>query len=163
MASAQDDLKAISETARDLAYKQLEMLIKAIDSFDTKALGVLAFDGAALGAVLAARGLVFPHRWEWVAIGLILSSVAAALCIWTRSWNLGPEPRKFYDRLTASGVALGDATAANIVLVSQLGGDNGAIAQNRAAMIWKSWFFGASLGFTGATGVLSALLVGRAI
>src|SRR2546422_8766201 len=107
-----DDLNAIAETARDLAYRQLDAQFQSSDNFDTKALAVLAFDGAAIAAILAATGLFYERSWLIPITLLVLGGVFALISVQRLSWDDGPDPRTFYDKATRSGVGVGSAAAA---------------------------------------------------
>ncbi|SRR5713101_7071639 len=112
------DLTTIAETARDLPYRQLDEQLQAGDNFDTKLVGILGFDGAALAAVLAFKDSL--HGWWAVTtFGILLSSFFSAFAIRGVNWALGPYPSEFYDEATKGGVGSGSATMANLELVSE--------------------------------------------
>jgi hypothetical protein len=140
IADAQDDLKAISESARDLAYRQLDEELQSCDNYDAKTVGVLGFDGAGVAAILATKD-AFHGWWGIPASLLLLSTLWALLCIRSSSWDVGPDPKKFYDEAIARGVDVGSAAAANAKLVSELGGPKGAIAKNEKILAWKAKFY----------------------
>jgi hypothetical protein len=103
MAVSMDDLKGIADAARDLAYRQLDPQIQASNNFDAKALGLLAFDDAALAAILAAPAL-FNEHWEIPALVLGISAAFAIFAMRKSDWDEGPDPRDFYDHATQGGV-----------------------------------------------------------
>ena len=67
---------ATSRVARDLAYRQLDAQLRAFDSFDFKAAGLLGLDGAGLAAILAAKD-TFGGGWWYPALGVLVSAVFA--------------------------------------------------------------------------------------
>src|SRR5437879_2637692 len=105
MSTPADELKAITETARDLAYRQIDAQLQASDNFDAKALGVLGFDGAALAAILAAKDLYVGPTWTIAGILIVISAAFAALTMQSFRWDVGPDPRRFYDHATGAGVS----------------------------------------------------------
>jgi hypothetical protein len=155
-----DEIKAVTQTARDLGYRQLDAQFQSSDNFDTKALGVLGFDGAAVAAILAAKDLFYPLSWTIPAVLLVISAMFALFSIQTIWWEDGPDPKKFYDKVAGRGVRLGSAAAANVDLVSQLGGPNGAIAKNDKKLRAKSRLFVLAIWTTVVAGVASAILIG---
>jgi hypothetical protein len=154
-----DDLKAITESARDLAYRQLDAQFSSSDNFDTKALGVLAFDGAALGAILAARDVFFERSWLIPAVLLLLSGVFALVSVQRLSWDDGPDPRAFYDDEKGAGLALGSAARADVDLISEFGGPKGSIAKNDKSLRRKSGQFQLALWTTVIAGVTTVMLI----
>lgn len=158
MAVSMDDLKAVADAARDLAYRQLDSQIQASNNFDAKALGLLAFDGAALAAILAAPAL-FSGHWEIPALVLGISAVFAIFAMRKSDWDEGPDARDFYDHATQGGVMAGSAAKASVELVSELGGPHGSISRNEQILRRKAWFFGLGLGATVIAGILGAILV----
>jgi hypothetical protein len=160
MAAPQDEVDAITSTARDLAYRQLDAQFQASNNFDAKSLGVLAFDGAALAVIVAARDLFYGWSWAIPAGLLVLSVLSALISIQTLSWRDGPDPRKFYDESTQHGVTAGGSAAANVALVSQLGGPKGDIAKNDRKLLWKSRSFVFAIWTTVVAGATSAGLIG---
>lgn len=160
MSTPADEIKAVTETARDLAYRQLDAQFQSSDNFDTKALGVLGFDGAAVAAILAAKDLFYHLSWTIPAVLLIISAVVALFSIQSVWWEDGPDPKTFYDRAAGRGVSLGSAAAANVDLISQLGGPHGAIAKNDKKLRGKSRLFVFAIWTTVVAGVASAILIG---
>lgn len=103
MTGPDDEVKAISETARDLALRQLDQQFQASDNLDTKALGVLGLDVAALAAILAGAKDVFQGRnWGYPAALILLSAALAMIAISTRRWSYGPKVAAFYGKATTT-------------------------------------------------------------
>ncbi len=160
MSTAADEIDAVTQTARDLAYRQLDAQFQASDNFDTKALGVLGFDGAAIAAILAAKDLFYQLSWTLPAALLVISAVLALFSVQSVWWEDGPDPKTFYDGEAAKGARLGSAATANVDLVSQLGGPKGAIAKNDKKLRRKSRLFVLAIWTTVVSGIASAILIG---
>jgi hypothetical protein len=159
MALSAHDLQAITEAARDLAYRQIDVQLQASDNFDVKALGVLAFDGVALAAILAAKDLFYAWSWAIPSALIVIAAVLSLIAIQSRGWDDGPDPRDFYDKATSSGATDGSASAANVELISELGGPRGSIANNDRHLRRKSGVFTLALWVTVEAGLTSAILV----
>jgi hypothetical protein len=74
------------------------------------------------------------------------------------TWDDGPDPRKFYDR-NSGAVVVGSAAAANVDLVSELGGSKGSIAKNDNNLRRKSGQFQLALWTTVVAGITTAFLI----
>jgi hypothetical protein len=159
--SPMSELESIADTARDLAYRQIDAQLQASDNFDTKALGVLGFDGAALAAVLATRD-AFHGGWFVPGLLLLISGAFAVLVMQRSAWDLGPDPRAFYDSEVGRGIGIGSAARSNVDLVSEFGGPRGSIAMNQAVLTRKAWFFAWSIAATLFAGIVGAILVALA-
>ncbi len=147
---AQDDVTTITETARDLAYRQLDAQLQAGNNFDAKTVGVLGFDGAALAAVLATRDL-FTNWWGIPTAGIMLSAVLAVLAIVSQAWDVGPDAGEFYSNASAHSAA-----EANVALVSEL---TSTLEANDRRLHSKAEFFNMALAAALVTGTVSAILV----
>jgi len=152
------ELASIAESARDLAYRQLDAQLQSSDNFDAKAMGVLGFDGAAVAGIVAARD-VFGGAWVVPGLLVLISSVLAILAMQRFAWDVGPDPRQFYEDSVADGVKPGAAARANVQLISELGGQLGSIARNEGVLHLKSWFFLGSLLATMIAGLVGAILI----
>lgn len=108
----------------DLAKTQLQWQQGAYDAIDTKAMGLLAFDGALTAAVLAIK----PTNGLLGVVGVALLVTSAGLCVaahWTRHIDLGPRTLTLYRELEEDNalaeldaqvfIHLDDAFAANTV------------------------------------------------
>jgi hypothetical protein len=160
LAVSPDDLKAISDVARDLAYRHIDAQLQASDNFDAKALGVLAFDGAALAAILADNSL-FNGHWVIPALLVSFSGLFAILMLQKSGWDLGPDPKEFYEDEESMGLGVGSAARANVDLVSELGGPTGSISGNETILRRRSWFYGWALWTTVFAGVAGAILIAQ--
>jgi len=156
-----DEIRAITEVARDLALRQLDQQFQASDNLDTKALGVLGLDIATLAAILAASKDVFQGRAWWLPAGAILiSGVTAVVAIATRRSDYGPEVGAFYRKATAGDVNRISAAEANADLISELIDEKkGSLANGRRNLKWKAGFFMAAMGLTVVAGLLSAIIL----
>jgi hypothetical protein len=161
MATPADEIRAITETARDLALRQLDQQFQASDNLDTKALGVVGLDVAALAAILAGNKDVFQGRAWWVPAAVILmSGVLAIVAISTRRWDYGPEVGAFYRKVTAGEVNNISAAKANTDLISELIDEKeGSLANGKTNLKWKARFFMAAMGLTVIAGLLSAIIL----
>ncbi|HEV2032695.1 MAG TPA: hypothetical protein VGU71_00600 [Candidatus Dormibacteraeota bacterium] len=154
-----DDLNAITQSARDLAYPQLDVQFQSSNNFDTKSVGVIAFDVAAVAGLLAATSSFYERSWLIPTTLLLLSVVFALGAVQRLSWDDGPDPRRFYEDSIRSGVGVGSAGAANAYLVSELGGPKGSIAQNDKNLRRKSGQFQLALWTTVIAAITTAVLV----
>jgi len=103
------DKAAILEAALSLAQTQILAQNEDEASLDGQAMGLVAFDGALVGAVLAAQGLI--GKWWWVALVAVLVSALIALstesivALWealrgrprSPGGDLGPAAADFYE------------------------------------------------------------------
>jgi hypothetical protein len=160
MATPAEELRAITETARDLALRQLDQQFEASDNLDTKALGVLGLDVVALAAILAGAKDVFQGRgWGYPAALILLSALLAMIAIWTRRWSYGPKVAAFYNKATHDPNKLSSAQA-NADLISELVDEKiGPLAKAEATLRWKARFFQAAMGLVVIAGLLSAIIL----
>lgn len=151
---------AVSEIARDMALRQLDLAFQASDNLDTKAVGVLTLDIAALAAILAGIKDVFTGRaWEYPAGLLVLSAVLTMAAIATRRWSYGPDVGAFYDKETGDVTTI-SAAKANADLISELiDKKKGAIAKAEGRLKWKAGFFMAAMGLVVVAGFVSAIIL----
>jgi hypothetical protein len=143
-----DDITAITEVTRDLAYRQLDAQLQSSGSYDSKTIGVIAFDVAGLAAVLAVKD-AFGGLWWLLVIGLLIASVAGLFALWSRQFDVGPDPGTFYENTKAESYA-----AANIALVTEL---SGSLQANDRALRWKSIAFLVALALTIVTAAAAAV------
>ena len=147
-----DDITAISEITRDLAYRQVDAQLQSSSGYDTKAIGIIAFDTAAIAGVLAAKD-AFDGLWWLIVVGLLIASVAGLVALWSRQFDVGPDPGVFYDNTKQ-----GTEAEANIALVTEL---LGTLRTNDRALRWKAMAFIASLILTVVTAGLAAVSLDR--
>ncbi len=143
-----DDLTAITEVTRDLAYRQLDAQLQSSTSYDAKTIGVIAFDVAGVAGVLAAKD-VFGKLWWVVILGLLIASVAGLIALWSSQFDVGPDPGSFYENTKTDSLA-----QANIALVTEL---TGSLQANDRALRWKATAFLVALLVTIVTAAIAAV------
>ncbi len=99
------------------AQSRIDAQLRDSDSLDSKALGVLGVTAAAIALMVAVRAAV-SELW-WLPTGALgIAGVLLLASIWPRTFDLGPEPRRFYEamamttRLAASRQMLSELLAA---------------------------------------------------
>jgi hypothetical protein len=159
MAPSSDEIRGITETARDLALRQLDQQLSASDNLDAKALGLLGIDIAALAAILAAIKDVFQSRpWQVPAVVVMLAAIFAMAAIATRRWDYGPEVGAFYEKVTSGDNVT--AANANADLISELvDPKKGSLAKGTRKVRWKARLFMISIGLTLLAALLSAIIL----
>src|SRR5579872_5777976 len=143
-----DDITAITEVTRDLAYRQLDAQLQSSTSYDAKTIGLIAFDVAGVAAVVAANDVFGSFCWA-VALGLLVGSVAGLVALWNRQFDVGPDPGTFYENTKSESAA-----QANIALVTEL---TGSLQANDRTLWWKSTAFLVALLVTIATAAIAAV------
>ncbi len=160
VAPSADEIRAVTETARDLALRQLDQQLSASDNLDAKALGVLGLDIAALAAILAGTKDVFQSRpWELPAAVILVAAGFAMAAVATRRWDYGPEVGAFYRKQTGEASKI-NAAQANADLISELiDPDKGSLAKGDLTIRWKATLFMIAIGLTVLTGLVSAIIL----
>jgi len=133
-----------------LAYRQLDAQISSSDNYDTKAAGVLGFDGAALAAILAVKD-AFRGGWWIPALAIMVSIACAFVAIQRGDYDFGPTVSSFYSKVRHS-----NAVEANVVLIAEM---DSAIKANQGALAAKANYFLGSLVATTAAAIASAILL----
>jgi hypothetical protein len=133
-----------------LAYRQLDAQVSSSDNYDTKAAGVLGFDGAALAAVLVVKD-AFHGGWWIPALAIVVSIAYAFVAIQSGNYDFGPTVKSFYDKVRQS-----NAVEANVVLIAEM---DGAIQANQSALRAKAHYFLGSLVATTVAAITSAILL----
>lgn len=88
---------ALAETTLRLAEDLFRAELAAADTIDLKASGLLVADVAALTIVATFHQAL--ASWWWVAaFFLALSSICLFLVLWQRDWELGTQPKDFWNR-----------------------------------------------------------------
>jgi hypothetical protein len=146
---AKDQMEVVG-LVRDLAYRQLDAQISSSDNYDSKAVGVLAFDGAALAAVLAVKD-AFHGSWWIPELAIVVSITYAIVAIRSRYYDSGPKVKGLYGKVRRSS-----PVDANARLVTEL---IESIAANRKVLEAKSHYFVGSLVATAVGGISSAILL----
>lgn len=78
----------------DLVKEQLSNQIDASNALETKAVGVLAFQGVVIAI------LIQTTWWPWVIIPILLALISTILAIttlWVADYHNGPDVTKFYE------------------------------------------------------------------
>ncbi len=156
-----EEIKAISEIARDLGLRQLDQQLSASDNLDAKALGVLGLDIAALAAILAGTKDAFQGRpWELPAATILLAAIFAMTAIATRRWDYGPKVGAFYEKETTGSIGAVTTTQANADLISELiDPKKGSLTKGDGIVRWKARLFTIAIGLTVLAGLFSAIIL----
>jgi hypothetical protein len=94
------DEQAIVDMLIPRAQSHIDAQLRDSDALDSKALGVLGVTAATIALMVAVRGDV--HRTWWIptaALGLAGLFLLAA--VWPRTFDVGPDPRQFYEAMAA--------------------------------------------------------------
>lgn len=82
----------------DLAKRQIDWQMEALDAIDAKATGLLAFDGALAAGIL----LLEPRLGLWqsdVVCLLALSAIGCVMALWIDRSDIGPDVTDLYGAL----------------------------------------------------------------
>ncbi len=143
-----NDITAITEITRDLAYRQLDAHLQSSSGYDSKTIGVIAFDVAGLAGVLAAKD-AFGGRW-WVGRTWLADRIGGRSCgPLEPPVRCCPDPGTFYEDTNS-----GSEAEANIALVTEL---TGSLQSNDRALRWKATAFLAALTVTIVTSAIAAV------
>jgi len=91
----ENELRILLDILIPQAQLRFDGGLRDSDAADTKALGTLASDAAALGAIVGVHNLVNSYWWL-PAIGSILAGGLLIASIWPRGFDLGPDLAVFY-------------------------------------------------------------------
>jgi hypothetical protein len=100
-AARQSDEQAVLDMLVPRAQARIDGQLRDGDALDTKALGVLGVDTAAVALLVAVRDSLNPLWWI-PAGGLAVTGILLLAAIWPRTFDLGPDPRNFYEEMGAS-------------------------------------------------------------
>jgi len=139
------DVVAIAGLALALAQSQQASIIQASDNYDTKAVGVAAFDATLFAALIAVQDK-FAHWWV-PGIPILISGGFCAWCLIGRTYDLGVHPDLFYQMY-------GGATEAEAT-VQMLSTMTDTLKNNDGTLAHKGFWFQAAIVLT-----LTALIVG---
>src|SRR5713226_50200 len=102
-AAHESDEQAILDMLLPRAQARIDGQLRDGDALDTKALGVLGVDTAAVALLVAVRGSL--NALWWIPTGALgVTGVLLLAAIWPRTLDLGPDPRKFYEAMSASRI-----------------------------------------------------------
>jgi hypothetical protein len=96
-----DDERAILHMLLPRAQGRIDGQLRDSDALDSKALGVLALDAAAIALLVAVREAL-GHLWWIPSLALGLAGVFLLAAVWPRHFDLGPDTRAFYERMRTS-------------------------------------------------------------
>ena len=100
-AAHESDEQAILDMLVPRAQARIDGQLRDGDALDTKALGVLGVDTAAVALLVAVRDSL--NALWWIPTGALgVTGVLLLAAIWPRTFDLGPDPRKFYEAMGAS-------------------------------------------------------------
>jgi len=111
------DEQAILDMLVPRAQARIDGQLLDSDALDTKALGVLGVDAAAVALMVAVRSDL-ASLWWIPAAALGLAGILLLAAVWPRTFDLGPDTRQFYEtmgagtRLDASRQMLAELLAA---------------------------------------------------
>jgi hypothetical protein len=148
----EDEHAVLDNLLVPMARERLDGRLRDCDALDTKALGTLALDGAALAVLVAAHESI--NRLWWIpAIALGTAAAMLLIAIWPRRFDFGPDLRSFYSDLSDSS----PLTASRQMFAEVLA----ALDANNDQMAVKIWFFwiGLSVFVLGLVGCIPIALV----
>jgi hypothetical protein len=95
------DEQAVLDLVLPRAQARVESQVADSTSLDSKALGVLGIDAAAIALMVAARD-EFSGWWALPAFALGAAGVLLLAAVWPRELDAGPDPRSFYEAMARS-------------------------------------------------------------
>jgi hypothetical protein len=98
---SEDDEQAILDMLVPRAQARIDGQLLDSDALDTKALGVLGVDAAAIALMVAVRSDL-ARLWWIPVVALGLAGVLLLAAVWPRTFDLGPDTRRFYETMGAS-------------------------------------------------------------
>jgi len=97
-AAHQSDEQAVLDMLVPRAQARIDGQLRDGDALDTKALGVLGVDTAPVALLVAVRDSL--NALWWIPTGgLGVTGILLLAAIWPRTFDLGPDPRKFYEEM----------------------------------------------------------------
>ena len=99
-ATEADEL-ALLELLVPRAQGRIDGQLRESDALDGKALGVLGADAAAIALLVAVR-FDLSRLWWIGAAALGASAVALLATVWPRTFDVGPDARRFYETMAGS-------------------------------------------------------------
>jgi hypothetical protein len=101
---ADGDEQAVLDLVLPRAQARIDSQLGDSTALDSKALGVLGIDAAAIALMVAARD-EFSGWWALPAFALGAAGVLLLAAVWPRELDAGPDPRSFYEAM-ATGTRL---------------------------------------------------------
>jgi hypothetical protein len=98
------DEQAVLDLVLPRAQARIDSQLGDSTALDSKALGVLGIDAAAIALMVAARD-EFSGWWALPAFALGAAGVLLLAAVWPRELDAGPDPRSFYEAM-ATGTRL---------------------------------------------------------
>lgn len=144
-----EDERAILHLLLPHARGRIDGQLRDSDALDSKALGVLALDAAAIALLVAVRDAL-DHLWWVPCLPLGLAGALLLATVWPRRLDLGPDTRGFYERMRTST----ELVALRQMLVELLD----AVEGNNAQLPDKYRLFKIGFAFV-AIGLLGALAI----
>jgi hypothetical protein len=93
--------QAILDLLVPRAQTRIDGQLRDGDALDAKALGFLGVDAAAIALMVAVRNEV--NELWWVPTGVLGSAAVFLLAaVWPRSFDVGPDTRRFYETMGGS-------------------------------------------------------------
>jgi hypothetical protein len=99
--AAEKDELSLLELLVPRAQGRIDGQLRESDALDGKALGVLGADAAAIALLVAVR-FELSRVWWLAAAALGASAVALLATVWPRAFDVGPDPRRFYETMAGS-------------------------------------------------------------
>jgi hypothetical protein len=113
----EEDEQGILDMLNHRAQARIEGQLRDSDALDAKALGILGVTAAAIALMVAVRDSI--NQWWWIPTAALgIAAVLLLAAIWPRTFDLGPDIRRFYEvmggttRITASRQMLSELLAA---------------------------------------------------
>lgn len=138
-ATEADEL-ALLEQLVPRAQGRIDGQLRESDALDGKALGVLGAAAAAIALLVAVR-FDLSRLWWIAAAALGASAVALLATVWPRTFDVGPDPRRFYEtmagstRVEAAAQMLAELIAASEHNAGQLPGKRGLFKAGFALLV----------------------------
>jgi hypothetical protein len=112
-----EDEQGVLDMLNPRAQARIEGQLRDSDALDAKSLGILGVTGAAIALMVVVRDAV--NQWWWIPTAALgIAAVLLLAAIWPRTFDLGPDIRRFYEvmggttRIAASRQMLSELLAA---------------------------------------------------
>src|SRR3989442_13453404 len=100
-ATHEADEQAILDMLVPRAQARIDGQLRDGDALDSKTLGVLGLDTAAVALLVAVRDSL--NALWWIPAGVLgVTGILLLAAIWPRTFDLGPDPREFYEVMGTS-------------------------------------------------------------